>query len=261
MTSVSADVGRRIDELDLSLFASILSQSSDDDKRSMLQLQRLTRRLKPSYTYLEIGSHLGGSIQPHLVDPACSRIFSIDPRPERQPDERGDEGDYEGNSTERMLDNLRRVAAHGIQKITCFDSDASDVDRASVIPAPDLCFIDGEHTNFAVVSDFAFCRSVCSRDSIVGFHDDWVVYKGLRAICRSFKNDNVPFTARKLPGSVFVIVMGAWSRDSHFHYLGQSGIRWLEMRRVEHWIDSSVPVPLRQGARNALHFVSTRLSG
>ena len=87
---------------DLALFEQIPSQSTDDDKVSLLAVQLATRELRPRYKYLEIGSHIGGSIQPHLLDDRCARIFSIDKRPLRQPDERGVDYLYPDNSTARM---------------------------------------------------------------------------------------------------------------------------------------------------------------
>ena len=58
----------RVETLDLSLFGRILSQTTDDDRRSLLAVQRAVAKAHRTYTYLEIGSHMGGSIQPHLVD-------------------------------------------------------------------------------------------------------------------------------------------------------------------------------------------------
>ena len=78
-----------IKTLDLGLFEKISSQSSDDDKQSLLACQLATRELAGAYHYLEIGSYLGGSIQPHLLDRHCAKIYSIDKRPLNQPDERG----------------------------------------------------------------------------------------------------------------------------------------------------------------------------
>jgi hypothetical protein len=39
------------------------------------------------YSYIEIGSHLRGSLLPHLAGPACTRISSVDLRPEVLRDE------------------------------------------------------------------------------------------------------------------------------------------------------------------------------
>ena len=69
-----------ISSLDLELFNKIHSSTTAGDKRSLLAVQNAIRALKRPYTYLEIGSHLGGTIQPHLLDPRCSKIYSIDKR-------------------------------------------------------------------------------------------------------------------------------------------------------------------------------------
>ena len=69
-------------------FNKIESQSTKGDKRALLAIQRTTRNRFSTYTYLDIGSHLGGPIQPHLLDPRCETIYSIDTRPESHPDDR-----------------------------------------------------------------------------------------------------------------------------------------------------------------------------
>lgn len=134
MSGVGGDIAARIESLDVSLFEAVSSQSDAGDRRAWLAVQRSVRR-KLEYVYLEIGSHLGGSIQQHLVDPRCREIISIDKRPLSQPDDRGQFFAYEGNSTARMLDNLRGVSAAQVEKIRCFDADARDIDP-STIPAP-----------------------------------------------------------------------------------------------------------------------------
>src|SRR5947208_3078561 len=105
--------------LDVSLFDTIPSQTNVNERRGLLALQKAVGEKLGSYVYLEIGSHLGGSIQPHLVDARCRKIFSIDNRPVQQPDDRGVPCDYPDNSTARMLDLLRRIDAAQIGKITC----------------------------------------------------------------------------------------------------------------------------------------------
>ena len=56
----------RIQSLDVSLFDSILSETSPEDKHSLLLVQKCLRH-RGEYVYLEIGSHLGGSIQTHFA--------------------------------------------------------------------------------------------------------------------------------------------------------------------------------------------------
>ena len=75
-------ITERIDDLDLSVFDLVPSQTSDAEKRSLLAVQRAVARRFGAYNYLEIGSHLGGSLQPHVRDPRCAHIDSIDLRPQ-----------------------------------------------------------------------------------------------------------------------------------------------------------------------------------
>src|SRR2546425_13216515 len=97
------DFDDRISRLDLSLFSRIESQSTANDRRSLLAVQLVVRQRQSEYCWLEIGSHLGGSLQALMVDPRCTRVISIDPRPSVQPDERGQDFRYVENSTQRML--------------------------------------------------------------------------------------------------------------------------------------------------------------
>ena len=60
------DFEKRLEKLDLSLFEKIESQSVPEDKESLLACQFAVRELRSGYNYLEIGSYLGGSIQPYL---------------------------------------------------------------------------------------------------------------------------------------------------------------------------------------------------
>lgn len=194
--------------LDLSLFDSISSQSVIGDRVAWLKLQRAARDQSNPYIYLEIGSHLGGSIQNHLIDPLCGRIYSIDKRPPRQPDDRGQFYEYENNSTERMLKNLREISSTGTEKVICIDSDAAQVDLDQIDPKPHLCFIDGEHTQAAVHSDFQFCLKAVHPDGMIALHDDDVIWPAIAAIHRLLKKEKRSFRSIKLGGSTFVFLLG-----------------------------------------------------
>ena len=65
-------------------------------------------RKRGNYKYLEIGSYLGGSLTPFLMDPACQLVLSIDDRGRVLPDERAINYDYTAVTTQSMLDNLHR---------------------------------------------------------------------------------------------------------------------------------------------------------
>ncbi len=197
-----------LDALDLGLFQTIPSQLSDADKRALLAVQKGVRSGKEAYTFLEIGSHLGGSIQPHLQDPRCTRIYSIDPRPETVADDRGETILYPKNSSAHMLDLLRGVQPDRLERITVFDSDARDVPVAAIDPRPDICFIDGEHTDRAAWSDYSFCRPLLAENGVIVFHDANIIYMTLARILKDLEAAKVPHTAYVLPSAVFVIEFG-----------------------------------------------------
>lgn len=197
-----------IGDLDLKLFEKINSQSTEDDKKSFLALQLAVRNLRPGYKYLEIGSYLGGSIQPHLLDERCDRIYSLDKRPPKQPDERGIDYRYLNNSTERMLENLRGVAPEKMEKITTIDGESRSVDASRVTDKIDLCFIDGEHTDEAVVADFKFCLSVLNADGCIAFHDAQITYNGIASCIEYLEQNGLTFNAYPLPSVLFIVEIG-----------------------------------------------------
>lgn len=198
---------QRIDKLDLGLYETIPSQTSDECRRSLLAVQRATAIKRKNYVYLEIGSHLGGTIQPHLADDRCQRIYSIDPRPSQQPDDRkpGFIAHYENNSTERMLALLKGMGVGALSKIVCFDFDASEVDPGKIKHKPDIVFIDGEHTLSAVCSDFKFSNQIVGENGTILFHDFSIVHGAIREICSVLKKHHRTHIPLKLEGEVFAI--------------------------------------------------------
>ncbi len=93
----------QLQSLDLELLAAIYPPGHRGDAKSLLALHGATRLAHGSFDYLEIGSHLGASLQSFVADPACATITSIDPRPESQPDDLMGTAHYPDNSTERMV--------------------------------------------------------------------------------------------------------------------------------------------------------------
>ncbi|HEY8559898.1 MAG TPA: class I SAM-dependent methyltransferase [Pyrinomonadaceae bacterium] len=197
-----------IRNLDLKLFEKIGSQSSDRDKRSLLACQLAVRELTGGYRYLEIGSYLGGSIQPHLLDEKCRKIYSIDKRPLVQPDARGVDYTYLNNSTARMLENLERVAPEAVGKITALDGDTRGVAPSAIEEKITLCYIDGEHTDEAVLSDFKFCLGVLDENGAILFDDANIIYNGIADCIEYLKHSRADFRAYNLPDKVFAVEVG-----------------------------------------------------
>lgn len=203
------DFQERISQLDPSLFDSVLSQTGLGDRRSLLAVQDLITQRHGVYHYLEIGSYMGGTIQPHLADERCEKIYSIDPRPEHSPDERPQKSfaEYKDNSTKKMLQGLRASDLGDVKKIQTFEKDASEIGDSAIAKAPLISFIDGEHTRVAVLSDYAFCIQVTDPRGVILFHDLGVIHVAVREICRELKRQGQPHVATKLEGSVFGIFL------------------------------------------------------
>src|ERR1700730_1598539 len=203
-----ATLEERITSLDVGLFDAVPSETCPEDRESLLRLQRCVRR-SGTYVYLEIGSHLGGTLQPHLVDSRCDLIYSIDKRPTEQPDESHGVCLYPENSTKRMLSGLEvAFPRSSVQKIQTFDADARELDPGVFTRRkPDFCFIDGEHTDDAVSSDFGFCFSICNPNGIIGFHDANVVVGGLARVRRQLVENRIRFQGFLLARHVYVILL------------------------------------------------------
>ena len=211
-------VADRVAALDLSLFDPIRSQTSPDDRRALLAVQDAVARAFGAYVYLEIGSFLGGTLQPHVRDSRCESIVSVDLRPEVQPDDMHGvtiEGNYDHVSSESMRAALRDSLAatgpgadpRGVEKITTFECDLTDVPAGAIGAKPHLCFIDGEHTSKAVRSDFAACRKLARPDAVIAFHDAARVIPALEDILAGLKAEGAEHTPLMLGGVVFAIAL------------------------------------------------------
>ena len=201
------DFENAINELNLRLFEKIPSQSTDHDKQSLLAVQLAVRGLAGEYNYLEIGSYIGGSIQPHLLDPKCKKIYSIDKRPHSQPDERGVDYIYQNNSTARMMETLKQVSEN-LDKIVTIDGESKSIEASQIADRIQLCFIDGEHTDEAVVSDFKFCLRVLDDNGAIVFHDAQITYNGIADCIKYLEDNGLDFRAYVLPHIVFVVEIG-----------------------------------------------------
>jgi hypothetical protein len=202
------EIAQRIEALDTSLFARIDTQLTDLDRGSLLALHTAARQVYGPFDYLEIGSHLGGSLQAFIRDEACRLIVSIDSRPPAQPDERGIVYEYQANSTERMLDELRRLPGSALDKLHTIDATTDELDPAALPARPQLCFVDGEHTDEAAVRDARFCLAALGESGCIAFHDSQIVYRGLRSFLDELERDGRAHRSYYLPTSVFVVEIG-----------------------------------------------------
>jgi hypothetical protein len=175
----------------------ISSQTSISDKEVLLKIKQLLGQL-PSYTFLEIGSYLGGSMTPFLADANCTKILSIDERERQQPDERGARYDYSGITHDTMIENLQ---SHGFNtdKLEVFDGSISQYPKKG--EAYDFIFIDGEHTDWACFRDYIHAEKFFKHDCIVAFHDTNLVYKAIKIINELLGARNAHFKFIKIKDS------------------------------------------------------------
>ena len=226
----------RIQALDVALLNHIESQTSMGDKRSLLALHGACRDVFGSFAYLEIGSHLGGSLQSFIADPRCDAIVSIDPRPVVVPDERWEAGcEYPDNSTERMLRLLKRVPDADLAKLGTIESTTDQIDTAEISAAPRLCFIDGEHTVPATLRDADFCRSVLRSPGVIAFHDSSIVAPAIGRFLR--RSGGFGYSLRD---NVFAVEFGGRKIFNHPLIREVSsyrcGWRWAARLGVADWV-------------------------
>jgi hypothetical protein len=112
-----------------------------------------------------------------------------------------------------MLENLAKVGT--TEKITTIDGSTSDITSSAVDAPIDLCFIDGEHTDNAVVTDFNFCLETLNKDGAIFFHDAQITYNGIAECVHTLQEKNTPFKAYALPNIVFVIEVGDFPIHKH----------------------------------------------
>lgn len=198
------EAAERIARLDTGLFAHVESQTSDDDRRSLLAVHTAIAEELGTFSFLEIGSYRGGTLQPFVADGRCTRIVSIDPRPGVTPDDRFGTWDYENVSTELMLSLLADVPGADLSKVQTIEASVQHIPPGS-IARPDLAFIDGEHTYAACLRDARFCRTVMQGAGVIMFHDHRAIERAIRDFCRETRG---PLKAYPLYSGVFVVELG-----------------------------------------------------
>lgn len=204
----------RLKRLELTLFDTIYAPGARGDPVSLLSLHAACRDAYGEFSSLEIGSHLGASLQSFVADPRCTTITSIDPRPLTQPDERYGTWEYPDNSTERMVARLRHVPGADLAKLTTLEARSEDLTPSDIAHAPQLCFIDGEHTNKAALHDAQFCRRLVRDYGAIAFHDRSTVWRAIAEFLTDLERDQVRYRAYALPTQYFVIELGQSSLSS-----------------------------------------------
>lgn len=202
------DLARRIAALDTTLFDGIETETTPNDRRSLLALHQACAEHYENFGYLEIGSHLGGSLQVLIRDERCQKIVSIDSRPVSQPDERGHDWPYPENTTARMRQLLAAVPGAELSKLETIDSSTEALTSDTLDMRPALCFIDGEHTDRAVIRDARFCQRAVAEQGWIAFHDSGIVYRGLGSLLAELAESGIEHRSYFLPDTILVVELG-----------------------------------------------------
>lgn len=177
----------------------------------LIRVQELVSARGP-YAYVEIGSYLGRSLQPHVQDAACTRAVSIDLRPDVVSDERGDLDMYKGITADDMVRGLSEVCSQeqlGKLEAVTANSDALRVREGETF---DLAFIDGEHTNTAVFRDFLNVLRVLSGDGVICFEDTSLVLPGILNALAVLDDRGIAHAHVFGKGNITVVALGDGSQ-------------------------------------------------
>jgi len=82
------------------------------------------------------------------------------------------------------------------------------IELSQVTEKIQLCFIDGEHTDEAVLADFKFCLEVLDNAGAVMFHDAPITYNGIANCVEYLELNATRFRTYSLPDMMFVIEIG-----------------------------------------------------
>ena len=176
--------------------------------RVLIRVQELVSA-RGAYDYVEVGSYLGRSLQPHLQDEDCRRAVSIDLRPDLTPDERGALETYKGITAQDMIDGLAVYCTpDDLAKLETI-TDTSDALRAFESAQFDLAFIDGEHTHVAAFRHFMNVLRVMLPDGVICFDDTPLVLTGIRNAVTVLEDLGIPHAMAFGRGDITIIALGA----------------------------------------------------
>jgi Methyltransferase domain len=179
----------RVEALDVELFSFVPIQARRGDARALLALHSAVAATKTPFAYLEIGSFRGGSLQALVSDPRCACLMSIDPRTAETHDDGRGAYTYVENTTALMLELLSQVPGADMRKVATFETTTAEMNPSALPRRPDCCFVDGEHSHDAVLTDARFCAEALGEAGVIAFHDWGIVQSAIKAFIRERRQD------------------------------------------------------------------------
>ncbi len=169
-----------------------------------------------SYRYVEIGSYLGRTLQPHLQDKDCKKVLSIDLRPDVTPDERKMLRDYQGITAEDMVTRLaEHVGTKDLGKLETVTDTSGSLRTRSKREAPfELALIDGEHTVTAAFCDFLNLLPRMRPNGMVLFDDTSVILPAIQNAIAMLQAEGRPAAAFFGVGGISAIALGEGAEET-----------------------------------------------
>lgn len=188
-------------------FFPINSQTSFEDKYVLLKIKKMMNN--NNFNYLEIGSFLGGSLTPFLIEKKCKIIVSIDKRNQNLEDERNERQSYENVSTNYMINNLKKYNLD-TSKLKTFNGDVENFKTSTKF---DIVFLDGVHTDINTFSDFMNVYEMVKKDSVILFHDSSIIFKSINIINTMLNKRKIKHKLAKFKNSeISGIFFGKYSK-------------------------------------------------
>ena len=162
----------------MKLVDSVLRVLGKDDSWHISFLSEIAKVTKPKL-YVEIGIYEAATI--NSVARFTESAIGVDINPK----------------AEKFLKHKNTEFVHG-------DSSKAAVNISKLSASIDLCFIDGDHSNGAVISDFLNLKTFASDSAIFCFHDTW-------PISESDTADNRCSDSYRVPNLLAELTNGDWS--------------------------------------------------
>lgn len=180
--------------LELKLFGPTTHYEQPTHIEAFIAVQRLVREIG-QYSYIEVGSARGASLEPHLIDPKCDSAMSIDLRVVQQWDERGTHFYYAGETTSGMIRDLQKhCTAQELTKLQTVDGSSAEIGKlVREGKRFQIGLIDAEHTNTAVFDDFANLYPAMANDSCILFDDANLVFAAIENAGRALQLLGQPY--------------------------------------------------------------------
>lgn len=105
-----------------------------------------------------------------------------------------------------MVAGLAALPDIDLDKLITFEASTEDMSAASLSRRPDLCFVDGEHSQVAALRDARFCAEAVGGRGVIAFHDQQIVEPAIRTFLKEAWPD--VSHAVSFDGQVFAVELG-----------------------------------------------------